>query len=316
MKQLTREAFDRARHFLKTEARPLDRAMFEHRFESAPAEGVIAELARFQNDGGGFGRALEPDLRTPSSSALATAIGLRVLKEIDCAADHPVVAQAVQFLLATFDHRTHVWRIAPPDTNDYPHAWWWHDEDGSLARTFDDFLVNPRSEIVGLLHHYSTLVPADWLADVTERTVAAIETIETNVFGGGGDGLRCVISLAETDALPQLFKERLIPRIGTLALAIVSRDPQEWGSYCAPPLKIAPSPQSLVADLLRDGLQTHLDYVIDHQTPEGTWDPVWTWGDAYPDVWEQAKQEWRGHLTLETLTTLHAFDRISVPDTF
>ncbi len=312
MKLLTREAFDRARHFLKTEARPLDRAMFEHRFEVAPAERVIAELAPFQNDDGGFGHALEPDLRTPSSSALATAIGLRVLKELDCAADHPMVAQAVQFLLATFDHQTHVWRIAPPDTNAHPHAWWWHDEDGSLARTFDDFLVNPRPEIVGLLHHYSTLVPADWLADLTERAVTAIETLENDLFGGGGDSLRCVISLAETDALPQPFKERLIPRIGTLALAVVSRDPQKWGTYCAPPLKIAPSPQSLVADLLQDDLQTHLDYVIDHQTPEGAWDPVWTWGDAYPDVWEQAKQEWRGHLTLETLTTLHAFGRIGL----
>jgi len=69
MKRLSREAFDRARQFLKTQARPLDRAMFEYRFEGASAESVIAELARFQNDDGGFGRALEPDLRTPDSSA-------------------------------------------------------------------------------------------------------------------------------------------------------------------------------------------------------------------------------------------------------
>ena len=55
MKHLNREAFDRARHFLKTQARPLERAMFEHRFEAAPAERVIAELAPFQNDDGGFG---------------------------------------------------------------------------------------------------------------------------------------------------------------------------------------------------------------------------------------------------------------------
>lgn len=82
MKQLRHESFDQARHFIKTQARPLDRALFEHRFEGAPAETVLSQLALFQNADGGFGRALEPDLRTPSSSALATGIGLRLLKEL------------------------------------------------------------------------------------------------------------------------------------------------------------------------------------------------------------------------------------------
>ena len=95
MKRLNSEAFDRARQFLKTQARPLDRAMFEYLFETASAERVIAELARFQNEDGGFGRALEPDLRTPSSSALATEIGLRRLKELGCSTDHPMVRNAV-----------------------------------------------------------------------------------------------------------------------------------------------------------------------------------------------------------------------------
>ncbi len=310
MKYLKREQFDRARRFVKTQARPLDRVTFEYRFEAASVEDVLAELAHFQNDDGGFGRALEPDMRTPSSSALATEIGLRVLEESECPAEHQMVVRAIQFLLATFDRQAGVWRVVPPDANAHPHAGWWHDEDGSLARTFDDFLVIPRAGLVGLLHHYSTLVPGDWLADLTERTVTAIETMPDNLFGGGGDGLRYALNLAQTDALPSSFKERLIPRLRDLTLTAVSRDPQKWTGYCAPPLKIAPSPQSLVVDLLGEDLQTHLDYQIEHQAPDGAWDPVWTWGDSYPDVWEQAKQEWRGHLTLETLTTLRAFGRI------
>ena len=105
MKQLSRAAFGRARRFLETQARPLDRAMFEYRFEGSSAESVIAELAHFQNEDGGFGRALEPDLRTPSSSALATGIGLRTLEELQCPADHPMTRRAVQYLLSTFDHQ-------------------------------------------------------------------------------------------------------------------------------------------------------------------------------------------------------------------
>ena len=70
MKKLSREAFNQAREFLKTQARPLDRALFEVRFEGASVEHVVDELAAFQNKDGGFGHALEPDLRTPTSSAL------------------------------------------------------------------------------------------------------------------------------------------------------------------------------------------------------------------------------------------------------
>jgi hypothetical protein len=309
MKKLNPKSFNQARHFLKTQARPLDRALFEHRFESAPAATVLSELAPFQNADGGFGGALEPDLRSPSSSALATGIGLRLLKEVGCSSDHPMVHRAVDYLLATFDPQNHVWRVAPHDVNEHPHAGWWHDEGGSLARTFDGFRVIPRAELVGLLHHYASLVPAAWLTDLTERTIADVETLET-LGTGGGDTLVYALSLAQTPELPKSFQERLSARVRSVVPQAVSRDPREWGGYCITPLKIAPSPASIVADLLGDALQMHLDDQIDRQTPEGTWDPVWSWGDAYPAAWEEAKREWRGHLTLETLTTLRAFGRL------
>ena len=310
MKQLRREAFDRACAFIKAQARPLDRVLFEYRFEGASADLVIGELARFQNDDGGFGHALEPDLRTPTSSALATEIGLRTLKELGCASDHPMVADAVRFFLETLDPETEVWRVIPLDANAHPHAPWWHDEGGSLARTFDDFLIIPRASVVGLLHHYAALVPAGWLAELTEHTVATLETIEDGAFAGGGDSLRYALRLVETEVLPQSYRDRLVPRLYRLSRGFVSCDPQEWGGYVATPLKVAPTPDSLVADELRAGLEMYLDYQIDHQTPEGTWEPTWTWEGSYPDVWEQVKLEWRGELTLGTLTALRAFDRI------
>jgi hypothetical protein len=77
-------------------------------------------------------------------------------------------------------------------------------------------------------------------------------------------------------------------------------------------LRIVASPQSLGADLIHDELQRHLDYQITNQTPEGSWDPTWSWGGIYPEVWASAELEWRGHLTLEALTQLNAFARIEV----
>jgi hypothetical protein len=308
MKQLSHEAFGRARHFLVTQARPLERALFAHRFAGAAVDGVLAELARFQNDDGGFGHALEPDLRTPSSSALATGIGLRLLAELGCPADHAMVEQAVAYLLSTFDAQARVWRVVPADTHSYPHAPWWHDEDGSLARVFDDFRVIPRALIVGLLYKYAVLVPSDWLDAITEETVQYIENVEVLDAGGGSD-LEYTVYLAQAQNLPPRHAERLKARIREAIPALVVRDPARWDSYCITPLRAVSSPQSLGAELVQEELQLHLDYQIAHQTAEGTWDPTWTWRGAYPEAWAQARLEWRGHLTLKTLTQLRAFGR-------
>ena len=309
MKRLSRDGFHRARDYLKLHARPLDRALFEYRFEAAPAQTVTDELSRYLNPDGGFGHALEPDVRTPSSSALATGIALGILRELTRLASSPMVAGAVRFLLQTFDADSRLWRVVPPDANEHPHAPWWHEEDGSLARTFDDFAIIPRAQIVALFHHYAELVPAGWLDDLTEETVSTIERLDDDAFAGGGDGLRYCLDLAEADAVPSRFKDRLVPRLRDLSRRIVCLEPHEWTGYCATPLKVAPRPDSAMAGVLWEDLQRNLDLVIHRQVEQGTWEPTWTWGDFYPEIWLEAAQEWRGHLTLETLTTLRAFGR-------
>jgi hypothetical protein len=308
LKFLSPAAFARARHFLQTKARMLDRALFAFRFEGASAGTVVGALSAYRNADGGFGHALEPDLRTPASSALATGIGLQILKEIGCPASDPLVEGATRYLLETFDAQAQVWRVIP-QANAHPHAPWWHDENGSLARTFDQYLIIPRAQIVGLLHHFSAGVPAPWLEALTERTVTDVETIEP-LGTGGGDDLAYALSLAEEEALPETYRQRLLRRLRAVVPGAVSRDPAEWHTYTIHPLKVIHSPSSPVADLVREAIEADLDYQIEHQTSAGTWDPVWTWGNVYPDAWAQARHEWRGQLTLRTLTLLRAFGRI------
>jgi hypothetical protein len=309
MKQLNQKAFERARHFLKTEARPLEWTLFAHRFEAGSVEAVLEALARFQNADGGFGHALEPDVRTPQSSALATGIGLGILRDLNVPATHPMVRRAVTYLLETFDKETMVWRALPEGANAHPHAPWWHDEDGSLARTFDNFVVIPRMQLVGLLHHFAAEVPAEWLETVTQRTLDGYLSLD-DVGSGGGDDLAYAIEMAETGALPARIKAPLVERIRESVPEVVERDPAAWDTYCIAPLKLVSSSDSLVYDLLAEDVQANLDYQIAHQTEAGTWEPTWTWSGAYPEAWAEAKREWRGELTLSMLETLEAFDRI------
>jgi hypothetical protein len=299
MKQLSQQAFQQARRFLLNEGRPVEQALFRYTFESGSAQDVLTALSAFQNADGGFGHALEPDSCTPSSSALATAIGLGHLKDLGCTVEQAQVRQATQFLRNTFDEQDKVWRIVAQDVADFPHAPWWHDPDNNF-----NYRINPRADIVRLLHHFSALVPTQWLSDLTEDTVSAIITDEMD-----GHALMCALRLAETPTLPAEAKERLIPRVTEVALQLVERDPAKWHEYMPQPLWFAPSPTSLLAQDLHDELQLNLDFIIDQQSAQGCWEPTWDWGGFYPDAWQQARRDWSSVLTLTTLIQLRDFGR-------
>lgn len=306
MAKLDRSQFNRAKVYLNKQARPLERALFEYYFENQPASQVLTQLAAFQNPDGGFGKALEPDMRSPSSSALATENGLRLLAELEMPATNPLVQTVVAYLRETLDDRTQTWRVVPLDVNDHPHAPWWHDEAGSLERVFGDFRIIPRAGILAALYHYSELVLKPWLDHIFSLTLGDILGSGPDNFSGGGDALVYARRLAEAPGLPEQDRNQLVEHLRKVANTIVAREPEQWAQYCTPPLKIAPSPQAFTAAVLQDCLPHHLDYLIDHQTSQGFWDVTWAWSN-YPQAWQEARREWRGVLTLEALLALQAY---------
>ena len=122
MKKLTTHNFAKARAYLQRQARPLEQALFRYHFEDGPALDVWQELAAFQNEDGGFGRALEPDLRTPTSSALATGNALRNQAQTDATAAQSQAPEAETNLEQTLEQQRKTWRDPPRDNKHHPHA--------------------------------------------------------------------------------------------------------------------------------------------------------------------------------------------------
>jgi len=79
MLKLSKNCFDKAKTYILTQGRPLEQALYRYHFDGGLKEQILVELGGFQNSNGGFGNALEPDLRAPESSALRTTFALDIL---------------------------------------------------------------------------------------------------------------------------------------------------------------------------------------------------------------------------------------------
>ena len=226
MRRLPGEQYESAKRYMENNARPLERELFLVRFADKPAEDALAELTQYRNPDRGHGQALEPDMRSPGSSSLETALALFHMRDLGLGADHPLVAEAVAYLVETIVLERWVWRPTPEDINEYPHGPWWNDVDGQLEKTFDDFVVIPRARIVALLHHYADAVPSrDWLGELTERTVASIEALPSERLWSGT--LAYALEIADEPSVPESQRQRVSDRILPEIRSLVTLDEEK-----------------------------------------------------------------------------------------
>ncbi len=270
MRRLPEEQYESAKRYMENHARPLERARFLSRFANKPVADVLDELTRYRNPDGGYGRALEPDMRSPSSSSLETAMALFHMRDLGLGADHPLVSEAIAHLVETVDPEYWVWKPTPEDINEHPHGPWWNDVDDQLEKTFDDFVVIPRARIVALLHHYADIVPSrDWLQELTARTVASIEELANERLWSGT--LAYALEVADEPSVPEPYRKRIADRILPEIRTLVTLDEERWSTYGTPPVLIAPRPDSVAAAALKEDVGRNLDWLIGRQTDRGCW---------------------------------------------
>ncbi len=315
MKRLSKERFGAAERFLLHEARDVERALFRFQFGGGRRDDVLTALAEYQNDDGGFGRAIEPDVRAPDSSPYATEVGLAILADTGCPGDESAARRAVRYLATQYDPVERGWSILPSSAQDHPRAPWWDDRGGdgpfgNLRETFDNFAIIPRVHLVDLLHRFDTEDSIPDAASLVENVLRSIVDADAGGLGGGGTALRSSLSLIDNERVVHPIKDRAMEHLEGMIPRVLSFDPSEWNTFCAAPLNVFPTPSPLVQGAVAEAVERHLDFVVESQREEGYWEPTWTWMGWYPDAWEAAHKEWRGVVTLENLRILHAYGRL------
>jgi hypothetical protein len=142
-------AAGKARTFLEGASFPLGVAMVDHVWSEGSEDAVIAELAKYQNEDGGFGKGLEVDIKAPASNPFAARLAMRVLLGI---AHRPA---------SDLETRLKAWLVANQhDDGD------WHLSDetkaGELAPWFAGWTspsLNPACCIAGLANRLGIATP-------------------------------------------------------------------------------------------------------------------------------------------------------------
>ncbi|WP_238996715.1 hypothetical protein [Paenibacillus pinistramenti] len=299
--QLSREQFVRAKAFVMDKARPLEKALFAYEFESGSIQDVLGELARFQNEDGGFGRALEPDLRTPVSSVLATTTALQLLEGLDSedAKAEGMISRAMNYLLSAYISERNGWDIIPLEAEASPRAVWWD------FGAFRDHWGNPNAEVAGYFISCPSSIAPELLKELLDYSLHYLNNeCELNEM----HELFCYLRLSEklTPSQYALIEEKLLQFIANC----VPKQPADRAGYGATPLQIAGSPDSKYYPLYADVLPDELDRLIHSQAQDGSWEPNWSWF-RFEEEWQAAREEWQGFITLKNLKVLKDFQRIA-----
>ncbi|MEO0514706.1 MAG: hypothetical protein AAF086_05355 [Planctomycetota bacterium] len=302
MKILSPDQTAAAWSFVNNYGRPLERAWLAFHFAQGSADEVSAELLRFQNDDGGFGHALEPDVQLADSSVIATTIGLQALRKTRAPASTPSVRRAIAYLLGQLDRDTLAWDLVPTNVDDAPHAPWWNLPDTPPI----GFTANPGAEIVGHFHYWSSLVPADLLVRLTDAAMDRLRGVREAEMHDAF----CYEAMRQTDAVPADVRAELLERLRPVFIQNVATDRSQWGGYVTRPLQVACAPDSPYRPGFATAVADQLDYLVETQQANGAWPLHWSWGDNGGEAWERAKRDWQGVVIVNHLQVLHSFGRL------
>jgi hypothetical protein len=281
-----------AERFVWASARLLDRHRYTLLFADGPAEPVLAALSGYQNPDGGFGHALEPDLRSPGSQPAPTLYALEMLAEAG-RLDHDMAVRALAW----------VSRIARPDGGvpsalpgfeEYPHAPWWTTEMGTDEGSMLTFGL-------AAVLHAGGVTGDEWLPRATDWCWREIEaTSQPSAYT-----LRYMCMFL--DAVPdseraQAAVQRLSATVDPTAIAPAGGAEGE----ALRPLDFSPRPGTRSRVLVgQPAIEAHLDEVQEQQQPDGGWMFDWL-------AWSPAQTaDWRGTVTIRALTWLHDNGRLA-----
>lgn len=278
--------------FIHSTARVLERRRFAHLFEGASAEPVVHALRAYRNDDGGFGHAIEPDMRAPTSQPVGIHTALEILHEVGVRDD--AMIRAAGDWLTTITRDDGGIPFVLEDAMAYPHAPWWQYSDESSA------IQTPVNATA--FHRLGAQHP--WLDRADEFCFRQIATLDLSGLTTQ-PGYALQFGVAFLNVHPDAARaDRALDELAPALDPLSAADPDPNAEVTSP-LDLAPTPDSRSRRLFDDAIiDRHLDALAAAQQDDGGWKVSW------PDWNPAAALEWRGVATINALRLLRANGRV------
>ncbi|WEO94902.1 hypothetical protein A6P39_013245 [Streptomyces sp. FXJ1.172] len=291
----------RAEQFVWLTARVLEQRLFAYHFLHGTPDAVEAALDAYRNEDGGYGHALEPDLRGPVSQPLHTAHALRVLDAIGRCGGQRV--ERVCRYLTSVSTADGALPAVHPGQRGYPVA------------PFVPVLDDPPSEllatgpVVGLLHRNE--VWHAWLFRATDFCWQAVESLDKSHPYEVEAAVAFLDSVpdrpraqAAADRLGRMVREQRLAALDPDRLAAYPVTPGYGPAEHHFPHDFAKHPDSLArAWFTDDEMARSLDHLAAGQQDDGGWPIRWRPWSPAPAL------EARAMVTIAALRTLRSYGR-------
>ncbi len=300
---LSTDQYQKCIDYIKQAARPLEKALYRYHFEGGSKNDVLQELAAYQNEDGGFGNALEPDVRLADSSVLATIFAFQKFREIDAPAHHPMVKQAADYLIKTYDSKRKRWQLVPPNVDDSPHAPWWNHADETLY-----FCGGQCIEILAYLYDYPKIFPEELRVGLTKSLIERLEYYHSDIDEEDGTYLlSAYLKVLETPNLPNAVYTAILAPLTSMVKVTVQSKPEFFDDYGLTPLSFISSKNSPFFSRYENVIPQNIDYLVNTIHEDGYWAYNWEWAFASGEASAAAQKEFRGIHTLNNLLLFKEF---------
>jgi hypothetical protein len=281
-----------ATRFVHTTARLLERHRLGHLLGDAPAEPVVQTLRAYRNPDGGFGNAIEPDMRAPASQPVGAHTAMEILHQVQVHDDELI--QGAADWLATVTRDDGGIPFCLPSVLDYPRNPIWQPADESS-------IIQTAANAAAL---HTLGVERPWLEGADAFMWRRIEQLDlTTADATIGAGYEVRFAILYLNAVPDAARAEAA--LDALAPGLDRFVAGEPGGDVQTPLDVAPAPGSRARQLFdHANIERNLDALEAGQQTDGGWMFGW-------DEWNPAATlEWRGVVTVEAVRVLKANGRV------
>ncbi|MEP1489336.1 MAG: hypothetical protein ABJK28_13015 [Algibacter sp.] len=294
---LPKNKYLKARDFILTNARMIERRLFEFHFANGDMNGVFHAVYAYRNPDGGFGHGMEPDTASPESQPLFSIMALETLDEVGYLTKEIILKDFMPYFESITTEKGGIpWMFRPKST--YPCE--------KHFKTVKEFsALSTTAPLLGILGKYEIDIP--WMKKAEQFVWSEFERIkDKHVFC-----CLCVprwltfLRFTKSQEKAKKIIHDLKNWISNKGIICEDKSDDGWGLYGKPhSLNYATSSESILYTLFtKETIESDLKELINKQKNDGRWD---TWYG----ISEGTKLEWAGIQTLWTLKTLKNYGKI------